>query len=126
MGLMRLLIPVEADVAYLGGGNQGQNSVYHAEPGAEDGDDSQLFAGQHGSHACFHRRLHLLILQRQIAQGLIAHQHDDLLDQGAEFIGSGRLVPENGNLVLDQRVIKDRYIFHRKACLSICYQGCNG
>ena len=41
-----LRVPVQADMAHLGGGNHLDDAVHHAQAGPEDGDDSQLFARQ--------------------------------------------------------------------------------
>ena len=73
-----------------------------------------------GGHACLDGSLHLHILQRKVTEGLIAHQHGNFLDEGAELIGSCGFIAQNGNLVLNQRVVKYHYVIH-KFCCSFIY-----
>ena len=103
-----------ADVAHLCAGNQGQDAADHAKACPEDGDHRQLAAGDHGGHAGLDGGLHLYILQGKIPQGFIAHEHGTLLGERTEFIGSRGLVPEEGNFVLNQRVVKNHYIIHNE------------
>ena len=37
-------VPVQTDMAHLGGGNEGENAVHHAQSGPQDGDNGQLFS----------------------------------------------------------------------------------
>ena len=62
--LMRLVsygIPVKTDVSHLGGGHESQDTVHHPKAGPQDGNHGHLFAGDHGRHAGFNRRLYLHI-----------------------------------------------------------------
>ena len=67
MGLMGFLIPVKADMAYLGGGNQGKDSVYHAKSGSENRNHRQLLSGNHRRHAALDGSFHFNVFQRQIS-----------------------------------------------------------
>ena len=119
VGLMGHLVTVEADVPHLCRGNQGQDAVYHAEAGPENGDHRQLLAGDHGRHAGLDGSLHGHVLQGKVPEGLVAHEHGDLLHQRPELVGAGILIPEDGYLVLDQRMVKYGYIFHDRLPFSI-------
>ena len=52
---------------------------------------------------------------------LMGYEHGDFLNEGAEFIGPGVFVAENRNLVLDQRVVEDGYVFHKIKSSSFFY-----
>ena len=64
-------------------------------------------------------------LQRKITEGLIAHQHGNLLNEGTELIGSCGFIAQNGNLVLNQRVVKYHYViqdvYKRQAISTPCF-----
>ena len=47
----------------------------------------------------------------QVTGGLVAHQGGDLGDDLPELLDTGILIPEYGQLVLDQRVVKNVYHF---------------
>ena len=101
---MGLRIPVEADVAHLGGGNQVNDGVHHAKTGPEDGDDGQLLACQHVDRGLGDGSLDLHLLGGQIPGGLVAHELGDLAHQLPEFLDAGVLVPQQRQLVLEQRM----------------------
>ena len=56
--------------------------------------------------------LDLDLLKREVARGLVAHQHGDLGDELAELLDAGVLVAQDGQLVLDQRVVEYAYFAH--------------
>ena len=103
--LQRLLIAVHTDMRHTGGGNQRQNTVLKAQTCAEDGNNGQLLAGQHGRFAGAQGRFDGLCGHRQIAGGLIGQQHGDLANQRTEILHAGVLVAHDRQLVLHQRVI---------------------
>ena len=93
--LVGLRIAVESDMTYLGGGNQHQDAVGHAETCAEDRYYRQLLACNHRSLALLDGGLHFDIFQRKVPERLIAHENGDLFGQLAEFVGTGILISEN-------------------------------
>ena len=70
---MRLLVPVEPDMAYLGHRHEIHQALHHAEPGAEYGHHRELAAGDpFGVHRAY-RRLYHHILERDVTRDLVAH-----------------------------------------------------
>ena len=111
-GLQRLRIPVESDVAHLGRGDQREDAVHHTQAGPEYGDNGQLFPGDGLESASGHGGLNLHFFQRQIAGGLVAHQRGDFRHHLTKILYAGVFVPEDGELVLQQRVVQNMYLFH--------------
>ena len=101
-------IPVQTDMTDLGGRNHPQHRVQHTAARAQDRNQSQLSAGDLLRSHRRHRGFDLYILEGQISGRLIAHQHGDLGDQLAEFLGTGVLITQDRQLVLDQRMVKNR------------------
>ena len=106
-GLQRLLVAVHADVADLSGGDQVQHAVHHAEAGAQDGDQSQLTAGQDLGAGQSHGGLDLDFLGGQVAGSLIAEQHRDLAHEVTELLGAGVAVTQQADFVLDQGMVNN-------------------
>ena len=71
-------VPVQADMAHLGGGNKGQDAVHHTQAGPQNGDNGQLFACDGFEFGGGDGSFDLHLLQGQVAGGLIAHQRGDL------------------------------------------------
>ena len=94
-------VAVEADMADFRRRDESQNTVYHAEAGPENRDDSQLLSGNHRSETFLNRGFHFHFFQRQVTECFVSHQGCDLLDQGAEFVGSSVFVPQHGDLMLN-------------------------
>ena len=105
-GQLGLGVAEQADVADLDVGHHADHAVHHAQTGAEDGNDGKLLAGDAAALGDGHRRLHVDLFQRQVAGRLIAHQHGDFGDKLAEFLHAGLFIAQDGQLVLDQRVIE--------------------
>ena len=99
--LVGFRIAVESDMPDLRGRHQGRDPVYHAQSGTQDRNDSQLLPGKHRRHTFLNGSLHLHFLQRQVAERFKTDQDGDLLYQLAEFVGSGFLFAEQGDLVLN-------------------------
>ena len=116
-----LRVPVKADVAHLGGGDEGEDAVHHAQTGPQHRNDGQLFAGDALEGSGGDGRLDLHVLQRQVAGGLIAHQGGDLGDDLAEVLDAGVLISQDGELVLEQRVIQNVYLFHVHGAIPLCF-----
>ena len=106
-GLQGLLVAVQADEAHLCSGQQGQHTVQHTHACAQDGHQSQLAASQHlglcHGDGCFD--LHLF--QRQVTGRFVAQQGRDLANEVTELLGTGLLVAQNAQLVLQQRMLND-------------------
>ena len=117
--LMRYLVAVQSDVAYLGAGNQCKDAVNHAKSCTEDGYHGQLTSGNHRRHTRLNGGFNLHILHGKVTQGLITHEHGNLLNEGAELVGSCSFVAQYGNLVLNQRVVKNHYVIHSCSCSFI-------
>ena len=54
----------------------------------------------------------VLIFHRHIPGGFIAHKGGDLGNDLPELLGAGALIPQDGELVLQQRVVQNVYLFH--------------
>ena len=94
-------------MADLGGGDQVQHAVHHAEAGAQDGDQSQLTAGQDLGAGQSHGGLDLDFLGGQVAGSLIAEQHRDLAHEVTELLGAGVAVTQQADFVLDQGMVNN-------------------
>ena len=94
--LMSLGVPVQADMAHLGGGNQIQNAVHHAKARPEDGDNGQLLARQVLEGPGGNGGLDDHILQGQVTGSLIALQGGDFGNDLPKLLHAGRLVTEDG------------------------------
>ena len=114
----RLLVAVHADVADLGGGDQVQHAVHHAEAGAQDGDQSQLTAGQDLGAGQSHGGLDLDFLGGQVAGSLIAEQHRDLAHEVTELLGAGVAVTQQADFVLDQGMVNNFNNAHGRISLQ--------
>jgi hypothetical protein len=116
----RRRVAVEADVGDAGGGDQLQHPVQHAHARAQDGGEDQLLAGDGGRLHGDQRGLDLDQVERQVAGDLVADQAADLLEQLAEALGGGVLLPHQGQLVLHQRVADDRDALHGIFLRTLC------
>ena len=114
-------IPVQTDVAHLSGGDQGQNTVHHAQTGPQNGDDSQLLAGDGFELAGADGSLDLHFLHRQVPGSFVAHKGGDLGDDLTEVLDAGVFIPEDGQLVLQKRMIKNVYFFHIHDAIPLCF-----
>ena len=112
VGLVGLRVAVEADVADLGRGHQGKDAVDHAETCAEDGHDGHLLAGDDGAHGVFNGGLHGDFLCGQVPKSFIPLEHGNFGNQGPELVRARGLVPQAGNLVLNQGMLENDDIRH--------------
>ena len=96
----------------LGGGDQGEDALDHAQARPQDGDDGQLLAGQLVGHGLCHRGLDLHRLQRKVPGGVVAHEGGDLAHDLPEVSHAGGLIPQDGQLMLQQGVVQYVYHFH--------------
>ena len=109
---MRLRVPEQADVADFGRGDQVNHGVYHAQASPEHRHNGQLLPGQDLNLGHTDGSLHLSCLHGEIPGGLIAHEGGDFADQLPELLDAGVFTPQDGELVLDQRVIQNVYMVH--------------
>ena len=108
--LQGFVVPVQADVAHLGGGHQLQHALYHAQARPQDGHKGQLPPGDDLGGGLLHGGDGFHIHQGQVPGGLVAHQRGNLADQLPEILGAGGHIPQKGELVLDERVVHDENI----------------
>ena len=85
-GFERLRISVKTDVTDLRGRKQIDHSVNHAQTRAENGNDREFFACDHGRHRLLDRGLDLNHFERKVARYLVAHEHRDLGGEFAELL----------------------------------------
>src|SRR5205807_1139196 len=110
--LQRRGVAVDPDVPDAGRRHQPKNARLHRQPRAENGDDGDLLAGDRRALGRGQRRRHVDRPDRQPAGGFEGHQHRELLDQFAKLLVPRPPVPEDRELVLDQRVIEDPHLAH--------------
>jgi hypothetical protein len=101
------VIAVEPDVAHARRWNQPQDPLHHAEAGAQDGHEGELLAADGPAGGRFERRVDRHRLERQIAGGLVRHEHGDLVDQLLELLGGRGAIAQQRELVTHQRVVHD-------------------
>ena len=110
--LQGVRVPKQADVPHFGGGDEGEDALHHAQPRPENGDNGQLFTGQLVGHRLGHGGLHLHSLEGEVPGGVIAHEGGDFADNLPKILDPGGLIPQDGELVLQQGVIQYVYHFH--------------
>ena len=103
---VRLGVAVQTDVTDLGNGHEGEQTVHHAEACTQDRHDRQLLAGDALARHLLEGGLDLVVLNRQVARDLVAHQHRDLVEQFAEVLGTGLGLAHNRQLMRDQGMIE--------------------
>ena len=116
--LMGLRVTEHADVADLCGRDELQDAVDHAKACAKDGNDGHLTAGEFVRVAGADGRLDELRLQRQVSRGFVALEHGELGNQLTEFVRTGVLVSQNGEFMLDERMVGDGNSTHKKASIN--------
>ena len=116
-GLMGFGVAVQADVTNPCGGDQLGHGFHHAQARTQNRHDAQLLAGQLTGRALADGGLDLHLLGGQVAGHLVHHQHGDLVEQLAELLGAGILAAHDGQLVLDQGMVKDNNFSHECASL---------
>ena len=86
-------------------GHQVQHAVENAVAGAQDGDEAELLAGELRRQHGLERRVGRDAGERQVAGDLVGEQQADLADEMAELRGGRVPVAQQGQLVLDQRMV---------------------
>ena len=107
-------------MADLCGRDKLHDAFRHAKTRTQNGNYAKLPSGQ---HICLHRRnggLNINLLQGEVTGDFVCHERGQLLKQHTEILCSGVLVPHQRQLVLNQRMIDDGYIFH--IVFHVCLQ----
>ena len=102
---MGLRVAEQADVSHLRRRYQGDHGVHHAQTGAQNGNDRQLFARKDLDLGRCDGGLDLDLLGGKIARGLIAHQRGDLAHGLAELLDARVLVTQDGQLMLQKGML---------------------
>ena len=105
--LQGVRITEQAYMTHFHVGHHAHHTVHHAQAGPEDGDDGQLFAGDTMALGYGYGCFHIHFFQGQISGGLVAHQHGYFGYQLSEFLYAGVLIPEDGEFMLDKRVVEN-------------------
>ena len=108
----RALIAKQADVPHLRRGHHLPHAFHHAQPGAQHRHQADLFA-QFVTVGRAHRRGHRVFLQLNIGGGFVGHQDRDFADEFAELLGLGIDVAQEGEFLLDERMLADVDVRHR-------------
>ena len=111
--LKRFLVAEHTDVADTGRRNHAQNAVDQSKTGAQNGHDCNFLTGQRRLLRRADRRFDRLGGERQITGGLIGDEHPDLADQLPEILDAGVFIAHDRQLVRDERMIHDVYVFSK-------------
>ena len=96
-------------MTHASGGHQVENAVDHAKTGAQDRYDSELFAGKLLKRGSGDGGLDFDVFHGQVAHGLVAVKERKLAHELAELVGAGRLIAQDRQLVLDERMVDKRH-----------------
>ncbi len=113
MRLERLFVTEHADMADTGGRDHAQDAVDQAEASAQDGHDSDLLTGERRLLRRADWGLHGLGGEGQIAGRFVGDEHTDLADQLAEVLDAGVLVAHDRQLMRNERMIHNMYVFSK-------------
>ena len=116
--LMGLGIPVDTDVSDSRCREEALYAFHHSESGAEDGHQGDFLVGEDLERVGGDGSLDDFVDQRQVLGDFVYHQSGDFIHQFAEILGGGVFVTHQGKLVLNQRMIKNEYIFVGHDCFS--------
>ena len=106
-GLKGIVVTIQADMPNASRWDKPTDAFDHTEARAQDGNQCQLFPHYlltgHGFKRCVdgHR------FEREITGGFVRHQCRDFVDQFLKDFGRRRAITQQGQFVLDQRVIND-------------------
>ena len=100
-----VVVTVEADMSNTRRGDQPEDAVDHAEPGAQDRYEGELFSGKALTRGGLERGLHGDLLQRKIRRGLVRHEHGDLVHKLLKDLFRGVFVAEERHLVAYEWVL---------------------
>jgi hypothetical protein len=101
-----LLVALHAEEADLRAGQQAHHTLEHPEARAQDRHDERLGVAQLDAGRRAHRRLDLEGFDAHLTRRLVGEERHQFLSQAAEGGGVGPLVPEVGQLVGDEPVVR--------------------
>ena len=102
---MRLFVTIHAQVANARSGNKLQKAVHHAKASTQNGNDGEFLACDALTRHDLEGSLYLHVLQRKVAQSLVALKNRQLSHELAEILGWSVSVSQKGELVLHQRMV---------------------
>lgn len=106
-GFERVVIAVQADVAYARGGNDTEDAFEHAEPGAQNRNQHELLSLQARAGGWFERCTDGVRHESEISGGFVGHEHGNLTDQFTEELRRSRAIAQERELVLDEGMPDD-------------------
>ena len=93
---MGLLVAHKADMAHVGKGHELQQTVDHAEAGAQYGHDGEEVVLEDGEGGAADWRVDLAQLGGKVARDLVAHQDGDFLEKRPELRRGGVAIAHVG------------------------------
>ena len=102
--LERPVIAIKANVTDTRGGNEPENSFHHAQPSAQNGNESQFLAADMPTRSMLEWSVDLAGLHAQLARRFVGHQHRDFVDELFEMLRFRLLIAQDGQLVLHERM----------------------
>jgi hypothetical protein len=102
--LERLLVAEEADEPDARAGDERKHRVKHPDPRAQDRAHRDLLARDAARRGHLERRLDLDLLVREVLGGLVGEEQRELVHELAEHLRGRRHVPQQPELVLNQRM----------------------
>lgn len=112
LGQVGLLVAHKADMAHVGKGHELQQTVDHAEAGAQYGHDGEEVVLEDGEGGAANWRVDLAQLGGKVARDLVAHQDGDFLEKRPELRRGGVAIAHVGELGLDERMVDDVHACH--------------
>ena len=111
--LERVVVAIQPDVADPRRRDQLRDPLHHAQPRPQDRHEGQLLARDLAPGHALQWRVDLHRLRRQVLGRLVGHQGGDLAHELLEVARTGLAVPQDRELVLDERMIEDGEIGKR-------------
>ena len=121
--LMSHRITIKSNMTDLCRWDKRCDAIYHPKACTKYRYNCQLLARDHRRLTCLNRGFNRNVLQRKITKCFISHQDSNLFDQLTELICSCIFIADNRNLVLDQRVIHNKYVLHFLCFTSMVLSG---
>jgi hypothetical protein len=121
--LERLLVPIEADEPDAGSRDEREDAVQHPDAGPEDRADRHLLARDARHGRPLEWGLDLDLLDGEILRHLVREQERYLVDELAEHLGRRLQVPEQPELVLNERVVDHGHLRGGDGRAHVRYSG---
>src|SRR6516164_483764 len=99
--------------------NEAKHPLYERDTSAQHWHKHQLLASELGRLHGGERRLNGDLRKRKVPRDLITQKHADLLKELAKRFRRGRLVANQGQLVLNKRMIDNRDAFHESTSILL-------